>query len=79
MTTSKITMMDGLPTLALTQEILNALGLEIGADVELSITERKLSVRAVSEAERAAKLNRIFAELLVERDSAYRRLAEGVK
>jgi antitoxin component of MazEF toxin-antitoxin module len=58
--------------------MLDALGVEIGDEVEITVAERKLLIRAVAEAERQAKLDKIFAELMIERDSAYRKLAEGV-
>lgn len=78
MTTSEIKMLDGAPVLRLTQEMLDALGVEIGDKVEITVAEYKLLIRAVAEAERQAKLDKIFAELMIERDSAYRKLAEGV-
>ncbi len=79
MTTIKITAIDGVPTIQLTQEMLETLGVEINDEVEVSVAERNLMIRATSEVTRKAKLDKIFAELLVERDSAYRRLAEGVQ
>ncbi len=72
-------MMNGVPMLPLDQEMRDALGVEVGDDVEVSVSDRMLIIRAASEVERKAKMDRIFAQLLVERDSAYRRLAEGVK
>ncbi len=76
MRTIKITAIDGVPTLPLTPEIMKTLGVEINDEVEVSVFAQKLIIGA--EATRKAKLDKIFAELLVERDSAYRRLAEGV-
>ncbi len=77
MRTIKITAIDGVPTLPLTPEIMKTLGVEINDEVEVSVFAQKLIIGA--EATRKAKLDKIFAELLVERDSAYRRLAEGVQ
>lgn len=79
MTTIKIIAIDGVPTLPLTQEMLATLGIEINDEVAVSASDRKLIIRATSEVTRKAKLDKIFADLLVERDSAYRRLAEGVQ
>ena len=79
MTLNKITVTDGLPTLQLAPEMLDEIGVAMGDEVEVSVSDRKLIIRAVSEAERAAKMKQIMEELFVQRDSAYRRLAEGVK
>lgn len=79
MMTSEITMMDGVPALRLTQESLDVLGVEMGDEVEIIIAERRLILQAAVPAERKAKMDKIFAELMIERDSAYRKLAEGVK
>lgn len=77
MTTIKITVIDGVPMLPLTPEIMKTLGVEINDEVEVSVSDQKLIIGAG--ATRTAKLDKIFTELLVERDSAYRRLAEGVQ
>ncbi len=77
MRTIKITAIDGVPTLPLTPEIMKTLGVEINDEVEVSVFAQKLIIGA--EATRKAKLDKIFADLLIERDSAYRRLAEGVQ
>lgn len=79
MTTIKIIAIDGVPTLALTPEIMKTLGVEINDEVEVFVSDQKLIIGAGEEATRKAKLDKIFADLLVERDSAYRRLAEGVQ
>jgi antitoxin component of MazEF toxin-antitoxin module len=76
---SEIVMIDGVLALRVTPEVLEALGVEIGDEVEIITGERKLMVYVESEAERAARARQIVAELLFERDSAYRRLAEGVE
>jgi antitoxin component of MazEF toxin-antitoxin module len=72
-------MTDGVPALRLTQEVLDALGVEIGDEVEIIPGEGKMLVYVETEAERAARARQIAAELFAERDSAYRRLAEGIK
>lgn len=79
MLTREITMLDGAPVLRLTPEILAALGIEIGDEIEIIIAERRLILQAAVTAERNAKMDKIFAELMIERESAYRKLAEGVK
>ena len=79
MTTTKITMIEDLPAVQLTWELLDALGAKVDDDIEISVSDRTLIIRTGSEAERQAKMNQIFEDLLVERDSAYRKLAEGVK
>lgn len=79
MRTSEITMIENSPALMLTQEMLDALGAHIGDEVEISVSEQKLIVRAVTEAERVATMEKIMDDLFAARRSAYERLAEGVK
>jgi antitoxin component of MazEF toxin-antitoxin module len=79
MAMQEITIVADAPALRLTQEMLDALGVQIGDDVEVSIAEQKLMVRAVSEAERDALVQKITEELFVQRRSAYEKLAEGAK
>ncbi len=76
MRTIKITAIAGVPTLPLTPEIMKTLGVEINDEVDVSVSDHKLIIGA--EATRKAKLDKILTELLVERDSVYRTLAEGV-
>lgn len=72
-------MVENAPALLMTQEMLDALGIQIGDEVEIAVAEQKLIVRAVSEAERDALVRIITEELFVQRRSAYEKLAEGAK
>jgi antitoxin component of MazEF toxin-antitoxin module len=79
MTTSKIAIIEGVPMVQLTTELLGVLGVEAGDEIEITIADQTLSLRATAEATRKAKMRAIMDELFVRRDSVYRQLAEGVK
>jgi antitoxin component of MazEF toxin-antitoxin module len=64
-------------SLPLSEEILEALGLETGAKVSLEIVGHTLLVRAVEETERSEKFAQTFQSVLKRRKSAYEQLAEG--
>ena len=69
------------PTLILSQDILEKLGIKVGEDlaVKVAVEGRAIVVRLIDEVERKLKLDAAMEELLERRDGLYRRLAEGVQ
>ena len=69
------------PTLILTRDVLEKLGVKIGEEVEVkvSVEGRTLVIQLLDEVERKMKLDAAMEELLERRDSLYQRLAEGAK
>ena len=69
------------PTLILTKDILDKLGVKAGENVavKVSVEGRALVIRLVDEIERKVKLDAMMDDLMERRDGLYRRLAEGVK
>lgn len=63
--------------LHLPQEMLDALGVESGGEVDVAIIDGTLVVRSVDEAERARKIEAVAADVFERRASAYAELAEG--
>jgi antitoxin component of MazEF toxin-antitoxin module len=61
----------------LSGEILEDLGVAIGDEVELSIVERTLVLRPLSEIERAEKIDTATENVIERRKSAYEELARG--
>jgi antitoxin component of MazEF toxin-antitoxin module len=64
-------------SVALPPEALNALGVEIGAELDVEIVGRSLVVRSVEEAQRSREFTNAFESILTKRRSAYEELAKG--
>jgi len=58
-------------------ELLKKLGVNAGDELELKIIDRTLTVRPLSEAERANKIDSLTSDLFEERREAYLELAKG--
>ncbi len=74
---NRITTIEGSAALLLSPEILRALGISIGDEVDIALVDRMLIVRPLDEVERARRINEITQALLVRRKSAYEQLAKG--
>ena len=64
-------------SVALPPEALNALGVEVGAELDVEIVGRALVVRSVEEAQRSREFTSAFESILTRRRSAYDELAKG--
>lgn len=69
------------PTLILTRDVLEKLGVRVGDNVKVktSVEGHTLVIQLIDEVERKLKLDTAMQELLERRDGLYRRLAEGVQ
>jgi hypothetical protein len=69
------------PTLILSRDILEKLGVKMGEDiaVKVAVEGRAIVIRLIDEVERQIKLDAAMEDLLERRDGLYRRLAEGVQ
>ena len=63
----------------LPQEALDEIGLSIGDEVDLSIVEGGLVMRALDETARRRKIEESITAVLERRKSAYERLADGTE
>lgn len=79
MARQKITMIDDSPALLLSPELLEAIGISVGDEVEINVEDRALIIRGLNENERQVKLDEMMKELMNRRRSTYERLAEGAK
>jgi antitoxin component of MazEF toxin-antitoxin module len=68
---------DNSASLPLSEEIMEALGLETGAKVSLEIVGHTLIVRSVEESQRSDEFAQAFQSILIRRKPAYEQLAEG--
>ena len=73
-TTSKI---DQGSSVNLTPDALDALGVEVGAELDIEIVGRALVVRSVDEAQRSHEFMSAFESILTRRRTAYEELAKG--
>jgi hypothetical protein len=58
-------------------EALDALGVDVGAELDLEIVGRAVVVRSVEEARRSRQFIGIFESILTKRRPAYEELAKG--
>lgn len=77
--TTKIIWVDGKATVTLTPEIMQAWGAKEGDYYELSVEGREVIVRLLTESELEAKIQVVSDDVFARRQSAYEKLAEGVK
>jgi hypothetical protein len=71
------TTLDQHSSVALPPEALDALGIEVGAKLEVEIVGRAVVVRSVEEAQRSAEFISAFESVLSKRLTAYEELAKG--
>lgn len=64
-------------SVALSPEVMEALGVEAGAKLDVEIVGRAMVVRSVEEAERSREFTHAFESILRGRQKAYEKLAEG--
>ena len=74
----RITTSGNSAALVLSQDLLGLMGVGVGDEVDLSLVDRTLVVRPLSETERAAKVQAAVDEVFSRRADLLRRLAEGV-
>jgi bifunctional DNA-binding transcriptional regulator/antitoxin component of YhaV-PrlF toxin-antitoxin module len=70
-----VTTVDQRSSIALPLEALDALGVEVGSELEVEIVGRALVVRSVEEARRSREFMRAFESVLSRRRPAYDKLA----
>jgi antitoxin component of MazEF toxin-antitoxin module len=66
-------------TLRLPREILDALGVSDGDEIDVAVAERTLTLRPLDEAERARKLGAATEAVFERRRAAYEELAKGAE
>lgn len=64
-------------SIALPPEVLEALGVEQGQEVELEVIGRAVVIRSPKEARRSREFLKDFALILTKRRTAYQELAKG--
>jgi antitoxin component of MazEF toxin-antitoxin module len=74
---NRITTIGDSTVLVLSPELLLEMGINSGDEVDISIIGRTLIVRPLDEAERTQRIDDIIQNLLIRRQSAYERLAQG--
>jgi len=72
-----VTTIDQRSSVALPPEVLAALGVEAGAELEVEIVGKALVVRSVEEARRSREFISAFDSILSRRRIAYEELAKG--
>lgn len=72
-----VTRLDQYLSIPLPPEAIDALGIKVGAELEVEIVGRALVVRSVEEARRSAEFISTFESILSKRRSAYEELAKG--
>jgi hypothetical protein len=72
-----VTTLDQHSSVPLPPEALDALGIEVGAKLEVEIVGRAVVVRSVEEAQRSAEFISAFESVLSKRRTAYEELAMG--
>jgi antitoxin component of MazEF toxin-antitoxin module len=73
----KVTAVGNSAAIVLSRDLLQLLDLEIGAEVELSVTDKTLVVRSAREAERAERVKAAADRVFERRRDLLERLAEG--
>lgn len=66
-------------TLLLPQEILDAMGINDGDEIDVSVADGTLTLRSLDEAERARKLGAATEAVFKRRRTAYEELAKGAE
>jgi len=66
-------------TLLLPQEMLEAMGVNDGDEIDVSVVDRTLILRTLEDAERAQKIGAATDAVFARRRSAYEELAKGVE
>ena len=74
---AKTITIDEQSSLALSPEVMEALGVEAGAKLDVEIVGRAMIVRSVEEAARSREFVHAFESVLCRRQRAYEKLAEG--
>lgn len=77
MSRKRITTDGDSPTLELSQEILDELGVAVGDEVDISVIDRTLILRPLDEAARARAIEAATEATFERRRSAYEELAKG--
>jgi len=73
----RITTLNDTAQLSLTPEAIDALGVNLGDELDIEIVGRALVVRSAEEAQRSREFLDIFESVLKRRREAFERLAEG--
>jgi antitoxin component of MazEF toxin-antitoxin module len=74
----RITTSGNSAALVLSQDLLGLMGVGVGDEVDVSLVDRTLVVRSLSEAERSAKVQNAIDEVFRRDAGVLRRLGEGV-
>ena len=72
-----VTTIDASSSLTLPSEAVDAVGVEVGAELDVEIVGRAIVVRSIEEARRSREFIEAFETILSRRRKAYERLAEG--
>jgi len=75
----QITLVNDMPALMLSREIIEKLGLGVGDELEVAVENRTLILRPLDKTERGVKMDAAMKELMENRREVFERLAEGAK
>lgn len=79
MTNEHVVTLENPAGLLITAELLEKIGVSAGDKIEITITDRALTVRPLNEAEQEKMMDEMMESLMDRRQKLYERLAEGAK
>ncbi|HKA17805.1 MAG TPA: AbrB/MazE/SpoVT family DNA-binding domain-containing protein [Blastocatellia bacterium] len=79
MSRKRITVSENSWNLPLPQELLDAMGIGDGDEVDVSVVDRTVILRPLDDAERARTIEDVTKSVFERRKSAYEELAKGVE
>jgi len=79
MSRKRITVSENSGNLPLPQELLDAMGIGDGDEVDVSVVDRTVILRPLDDAERARTIEDVTKSVFERRKSAYEELAKGVE
>ena len=79
MSRKRITISENSVSLPLPQELLDAMGIADGDEVDISVVDRTVILRPIDDSERARTIEDVTNSVFERRKSAYEELAKGVE
>ena len=76
MARQRITLTEDGATLLITPDVLNALGLHPGDEVDVAVGDHAVLIRSLDEAERAERIDRVTESVLARRKKVLMRLSD---
>jgi len=79
MSRKRITVSDNSESLPLPQDVIDAMGIGEGDEVDISVVDRTVILRPLDDSERARTVEDVTKSVFERRKSAYEELAKGVE